>query len=841
MSTFEEVLDLFGGSPFPDDYRADLDSICKHLESTIPKAGDYSEASATHDLLSSIYHAHRGDNNKASSLFKNILDHKHVLPKRWEFRCVGYQVFHLTLRRYPPIIRFRSEDWSISQWFHNDIFSTGESLRLSRQVVQLQSEIGDGLSSNDLLESKILFQYFSHINELRYGSQLYAAYPGSQRILPEHREGLVSSVTRAVQRSTVLIAELLEKGFTRLGINMTLRLISLLHGSGQIDNADQLIAQPLQMCINNQDEPGQALCKMLLGDIISSPPFSSPIALNLIALDGISYDHANTYWNECEDGIFLAKDVTAAELYNEASHSFETSRSRDGCAAIELRRCGILLSQLAFSEITSTHHTLLAEIEACINSLSHLSGKSESNAQIMKCHQVILNLMKGESELAIKITKDIAEWCKQSNNEVLAHFIGYVMMRFARRQWKDYNRIDIALACFSCAEMLFTSSVNIVSVFQAINARAMVHEASEDNVMAMEVAQKGIEKYEGVLAEIDRRIADSGDELLLAHLPHCKDVIQSFYDLFLKSLFSKEEPNVLFATMQDRALDQETDVGKERPSDNDKYESLARDSLPSAYAGQTVDSMRQETERWFLLGAKYRISEKESTRHFSQFEVDAGMKVHRDFCLEVEAMDVPWRKKSFWCILTSFANGDQKSCLKYLSLVNEADDVLFLTSKSIFTMPVPWCRNKYDRGLRDVTGAENMLAMCVMANDWKRGSRLIARIEEASPGHFDPSGPDGVIDQWKRYVRAALVAEHTGDLVTALDRNLMAEQQLDIRRSRSNGTDAKLANLSTTNIVELFLGLSRICLRCAEAQIPITALTEIWKRGPSVSDWSTLR
>lgn len=88
----------------------------------------------------------------------------------------------------------------------------------------------------------------------------------------------------------------------------------------------------------SRDHHNPATMKMLEADYTLSPPFSNPIALNLIVYQGSNPEFTVGPWDNLEGEWKLGEVPTAKRLYSEALELFAVSASPRGQAAALLRQ-----------------------------------------------------------------------------------------------------------------------------------------------------------------------------------------------------------------------------------------------------------------------------------------------------------------------------------------------------------------------------------------------------------------------------------------------------------------------------------------------------------------------
>jgi hypothetical protein len=87
---------------------------------------------------------------------------------------------------------------------------------------------------------------------------------------------------------------------------------------GKSPGPSQLVESLKNRYRTSVDKHNLAIIKMLEGDHILSPPFSNPIGLNLIFIEGSLPGPSIAPWDSVEDSIKLGDVMVADQLYRQA-------------------------------------------------------------------------------------------------------------------------------------------------------------------------------------------------------------------------------------------------------------------------------------------------------------------------------------------------------------------------------------------------------------------------------------------------------------------------------------------------------------------------------------------
>jgi hypothetical protein len=114
--------------------------------------------------------------------------------------------------------------------------------------------------------------------------------------------------------------------------------------------------------------------------------------------------------------------------------------------------------------------------------------------------------------------------------------------------------------------------------------------------------------------------------------------------------------------------------------------------------------------------------------------------------------------------------------------------------------------------LQSPESAGNPIALCVLVQDWARGTRILDAAQTLLPGFLDLQFGDRSTNFWSRLAWSGLVAEHNNDFMTAFSRLLLAAEMAESRRRQSTDSDSRRDSFNVLAIGDIFAGLVRICL-----------------------------
>lgn len=200
------------------------------------------------------------------------------------------------------------------------------------------------------------------------------------------------------------------------------------------------------------DKHNLAIIKMLEADYILSPPFSNPIALNLLVTEGSQAGFSIAPWDSVESDLKLGDTQAASQLYRQAFDLFTDSNSPRGRAAVLLRQGCVEHLQASAGDVSAEEKSQRCETaRKKFAEALRLFDLDEAHSQIVRGHQILLNITSGSDINIVQESAQIGLWGRASSNELVAQLVGMLMQRFGRRQMLDYARNDVALKCYKCA------------------------------------------------------------------------------------------------------------------------------------------------------------------------------------------------------------------------------------------------------------------------------------------------------------------------------------------------------------------------------------------------------
>lgn len=250
------------------------------------------------------------------------------------------------------------------------------------------------------------------------------------------------------------------------------------------DQATDMIIQLRWECFASNDTHGAALTWMIQGDFLRSEPFTSPIALNLIAKTrGMGW--YEEYWDLTDFPKLLKRSESAEKCYNKASELMKKASAERGEAAVLLRMGCMSHAEAVALPITDKncqHH--MQEARRYFEDAKKLFFGDLTHLRIIECHEVLLRVAEVASHNPLSATqvperksvigqaKALGGLTKKQGDARFAQFLGALMLRLGRKYFVTFRKAAVASLCCDCAAALFQAAEDKFMWLQALIAHA---------------------------------------------------------------------------------------------------------------------------------------------------------------------------------------------------------------------------------------------------------------------------------------------------------------------------------------------------------------------------------
>lgn len=828
ISIFEAV----GGSIFPDELRGDFRNLQDANEQCEQQDNDTSYAEQL--LIRAVTRMMQGDLSAAQSLLDKISS-LHGIHCRWFHRRDLYSAYLVYLRRFPPLIKFRPELGGNLTEDRNDTLryrQTMETVELLCAATRQWTELIDSAERD--LEVQIIRQSLGQTLLLwYYAFPQNPEFPRGQWI--EKRLELNEELIKGIERLEELRNRADGYGLHKLSAEFELLILELQSGkSGRLElNAAEALRRRYE---RNGDSHGLAYLKMLEADRLLSPSFTNPIAMNLVPIDSDDARSTNLTWDSVEDSMMLRFRCEAQTLYDEALARVERQRSPRLHAAILLRQSCVAHAEGMRLDISlQDRHAHLSDAKEKLKTASILCSGDYAQTQIVRCHQMLVDLSTGGHVGARNLAREIGEWGSRSKNEGISYFLGALMLKFGRRLWIHGQHTDKALSCFRCAAECFQGLKDRMAKFQAKAFELDLLRENLDFGTARNLFEEQVPIFRDIISDLEKH-AESSLSRRDYYLLQRKNFLTTFGGMV---------SNILRNSDVDR-LRQWRDELDELKSHQGTVAAVNR-ALDNPYVQEHVLGGR--TSESSILGGV--ISQVDADDEL----FDEYHKANSAYQDALQAADPRRAEEILRELISLTEQGSASSYTRYLTRIyalfqlGETEDAKLvlehIADKELFdgksddvaSSQSPWASSHYPRKLKNPECADNAIAICALAQEWKRGYCLLEKITDISPGYLDPAGPDRVQGIWSRFCWAAIVEEHSNRHLQAFLHYVTAAELAELLRGRTKDPDSRRSIFSALAISEIFAGLSRLCLFCHDANIPVSVIDRHQKLHLAQDSW----
>ncbi|MCJ1283430.1 hypothetical protein MMC26_002759 [Xylographa opegraphella] len=298
---FREVCDIFGGTIFLEEPRGNFATAREQI-----KQREHSVAEASNDekaaipLLKAIHVALVGSlfGDDESPKFQQYMSPLYVgdFGPRWQFRIKAYIVLVSSWQFYPPLFRFCSLERGPMSMLLDTI--SRAHVHNSHLVTELLESV-DGVEPLDELEFRIIREVWTLSHRALEGARIsnpsYLYHTLGSNNSNHKPEVFENCCTRHADVRE--LAEALNLDLDTIS-NYAERLIFEVRQAQGSPDSGELLENLKKRYEASNDEVGVGICCMLRADFIVSGPFTNPIALNLLPVDGWDYLGSDTNLNE---------------------------------------------------------------------------------------------------------------------------------------------------------------------------------------------------------------------------------------------------------------------------------------------------------------------------------------------------------------------------------------------------------------------------------------------------------------------------------------------------------------------------------------------------------------
>ncbi|KAH7125881.1 CHAT domain-containing protein [Dactylonectria macrodidyma] len=800
---FTQVLEVFGGTIFAEEYRTnfkDSEDWIQAFESATSNIPTNEERAALL-LLRAIQDALRGNLSGADRYLADLQClAQSGLDSAWLSRCRTYQSYLLSLKRAPAILRFWPDVESQSGQLRD------AKLQMFESKQQLRSERRNRASSWSVveeLESNLIWSSFW------YYDNLWKAYDHNQSY-PNSTWGFTFDSTEIYPPETPTLAVTLELPTLKVYLD---RIQTEYQQAGGTEGISALLQQFYETCISAGDLAGAANFRLLQADHILSPPYTSPLALNLMPLDhGLSW--SNSTWDRLEPQFTLRHNDTASSHYEEALNLFERAGKPRGQGAVYLRMACVMHAEAIFqSPDGRARPEFLQPTLGSLNNAHDLFRGDFTNTQLVAGHRLLLDIATGcDSSDLVERATNLGSWGLQADNNSVSRFIGLLVLRFGRKLYAEKGSTDAALKCCACAKACFRGLGDKVLELHALVAHAELQRDCGNLGVARVLADQGRQLFPQSLAQLDSLIEAVSGKTCAPDAQTIQFMKTNYHQGFNRVMNSIEQSST--SAFASRGAHQRLTGGSSLPA---VVAALAR--MMSNYPGlssQFENAIANPAKELGDLQSEYFEVIRQSQEALLQdADADASERIFRDFISSLDNVSGFKSKLLDTLKLATLHHlgefGRAQSILDSILPVvygGKASDPFSLPLPSGAALDLRLAEQQRQEG-----NVKDYIGKCFIAKAWRQGATVLENTRRLFPELLKLENLPKDADNWTLMVWIACIEENNGNLDTAFEWYLATLRLVESQRSQMQDPDARRDVLSTINSGELISGLARIALR----------------------------
>lgn len=830
---FTEVLRVFGGAIYGDAPSLDFDradTMIRSLEasSLCPETRASVDEKAGALLLRALHHALAGDIASASAGLDTLL----ALPRlarRWQLRAAMYRFYVLVLRHRPSALKFFfvGRDPIAMATTEKIMTESSTAKQISQEIFTVQPpNVIDCWEAGSILDAWE-FSYSLHLS--------FAADPTFLGATPADRAAAAASDLQ-------LASELFADEFSRRGLprmapcHRRFRLEVGMTRSDPGTAAAQREAVRAAYARCGDQAMGDALCRLLEADAALAPPFTSPLALNLICQVSEGWD--NDVWDDSEPHFTLRYNAAAETAYLDAVRLFAAAGSpRAGAEALLRLGCmhhgeALWLQRVGNGPAMHQHYGLAA---SNMDRALELIGRHDAILRpLATCHRLLLDVnsssrdASGHADALLPRARTLGEQLRCTGSDRVAAFIGTLMLRFARLLAVHCGaaaKAETAVCCAAefydglcldplgrlaagCARMSLMKSRSGGAGTWAARAlvQSLAYGRGDGNGGATPLAQ--------AVVSIDRLLAESEPAQHLSLTLRRTKTIQAFRKA-AHGILPVDEAAQLNELLG--RLETVDDVaGLWRAISNAPHIVESIQSTPGAgpavqnikYFHYEIATGRDVASRYAqIVGKFHRIA---GAGHLKQAKADL-----QSFADDITAGSSGTAALFRILSLSQLDRYDEAQVLlgKCLSPHFLSDPTNESVSTAEQGSPYHLAQSACDLGQSAMgRAAYEDIHACVLAQAWQRGSQLLSGVECVLPGFLETKLQNKSPGDWLFKSCVGAIHEHNGYLDEAMRWYLAAFEQLEQIREATPDLDARLEVFDSAHIPELYCGLTRLCM-----------------------------
>ncbi|KAJ5657811.1 uncharacterized protein N7484_001460 [Penicillium longicatenatum] len=829
---FNEFIGICGRSPFAEEFRGDFDEAWDRLQQhqfddfliEPEQHAEYLRCVSLYSILTGRLACSYESLNKLHGLLDR-------LPHSWGLRWSNYTMLTHFNRRYAPGLHFyheRGRPISISML--KEMIGPVELDQIFR--ANFDTHCSTGAQPDRVLCEALGSILWFPIMARNLTTKFHPLSPKGPWHTPSaDSASQVGQLSNGFVRHRDMASG---NGEPEIGSYLS-RLIVELHQAGDSTTSSVALRDLFDMYQTSGDTVGMGDCKVMEADSLLSPVFASPISLNLTVIDSSSSIGDNTVWDAIEFNLPFEYSPKASMCYESALALFQKTGCRRGQAAVLLRQgCCLHILAIPLRVTKKERVDLLGKADKKLQDALKLFGRDEANAQIVKVHQILVSISKGQmSTFRVKLAgKDIGLWGLNAMNENLVHFLGVLTSRFALREWRRFSRLDSSLLALEFAEAMFEALGDTLPMFQAVVCQASMQNEVFNLSASRVLIEKAMSMFEEIRDYYDARIALAPDTVAGNNdrgtlLSSKFNTIWSF-GMQVAAVYVRVGDRAAFAAWQSRLTNF---------IQHDTSFQIMRDgSQPSNPSSSLTLQYPPRSEIWEnamaedAIKVKYASAELDFHQHLDAGDIEKAESALRRFLDNANELGQV-SMRHFYCILACERIGDLARARSILDSID--DNCLFDGRLAHYTEPI---NSDSPFWSTFSTVAQNAVTYSIFAQDFDRGYRLVNLITAALPDFFERP-VDGIRELAFRLAQYGIIMMENHFPELAFSSFLRACQITELRRSQTSDVDARFGSSMAGWQGETYLNMASLCLKCRDSGVPIAVLDHYEHGHPSGISW----
>ncbi len=798
---FKEICAVFQGTIFYDDLHGDLQSIAQELDRRHSQTPLVSLDGAASLLLArAVWNLFVGDLEAAHQHLSCLIEGE-VYGRRWAFRAHAYSALVHTWREYPRL--FKACDFG-----SGPTMVTWRSRRgadFARDALAwCKAHNNQEIPMLDTVEFRVIEEVcrVDHLvrwraRRLNPAAEDYADHAGQRAA----NARIVSASKRNLRGLRVLMVQL---GLPSVSAYLSRALYELCHMEG--DAAAHLHLEKMKSTYAEMgDEAGVGLYWLLRGDHNLSPPFTSPLVLNFDIVDapdefggdssvfhvtepypldvspgrgrrrsssGEQTTAPRSTWRRIAGRLKVArsrittalrtslKDArgrrsknyrpktpaeiryverlrTARRCYAQAEVHFSQTNGTRGLAAAMLRKaCSFVMEDMQVARFWA-HPTYDGEIASLLDGsreLCQLSGDAQLE-KVVDTHR-LLHKGTGNGDLR-SVGRRLGYGSEQLSNEVLGLCLALLGLRssfYYRYHLGSFPRSRLA-------SEVSRQIIKSMTIFRTVWYQVMLAQISLMKSVGLLGSVVWAEHLKDQWHSISNDCfspAEDGDSHRNTHSEHAFTFFQHYLKITVAGILAVD-----------------SQVGEP-------------DDFPGTPTLEMLELIRQTypedelTTRWIELQEiriKYYKAQISHQRHVQMGEAANANQSLRSFLEDRQVLGNDHLQTRAWIIQVAAELGEDALAEETLSSMDDTETIPRLYPYIGRGTAAEFKRYDDRRALKSL---EIILVCCVRLSLWSRASRLLAMLEEASPGYCTSVSSYTKLWPWQRCLYAGLVRENEG-------------------------------------------------------------------------------